>query len=165
MKTLTKMVLSLFPRQNNARVLSLTNNRLKGSISASIFALSNLHTLNLSRNELTRPVPGVNKMTELRVMILAENQLSGKFLAELPGAVAPFGFEREQAVGGAVVSHAGFAPLRVDSREPDVGPTQRTRIALRFSVPRPLASSALLTHPVFSNGTISPMASTTTSPP
>ncbi|KAI5570284.1 hypothetical protein BDE02_11G018000 [Populus trichocarpa] len=71
---------------SNLRVLSLTNNRLKGPIPSSLSSLPNLHTLDLSYNQLTGTVPPglFTGLSQLKVMILASNQLSG----ELPRIVS-----------------------------------------------------------------------------
>nr|GEW73337.1 hypothetical protein [Tanacetum cinerariifolium] len=58
------------------RVLSLTNNRLTGSIPDSLSDLQNLHTLDLSHNRLTGPVPP--SLQKMKVMVLAYNRLAGK---------------------------------------------------------------------------------------
>lgn len=59
-------------------VISLTNNRLTGSIPTSIFsALPNLHTLDLSHNQLTGTIPGsISQSSLLKVVILGSNKLS-----------------------------------------------------------------------------------------
>ncbi|KAL3603461.1 hypothetical protein D5086_004320 [Populus alba] len=71
---------------SNLRVLSLSNNRLKGPIPSSLSLLPSLHTLDLSYNQLTGTVPPglFTGLSQLKVMILASNQLSG----ELPRIVS-----------------------------------------------------------------------------
>ncbi|PWA35134.1 Leucine-rich repeat-containing protein [Artemisia annua] len=61
---------------NKLRVLSLTNNRLTGSIPESLSGLQNLHTLDLSHNRLTGPIPP--SLQKMKVMVLAFNRLAGK---------------------------------------------------------------------------------------
>ncbi|KAG6780106.1 hypothetical protein POTOM_016518 [Populus tomentosa] len=73
-------------RLSNLRVLSLINNRLKGPIPSSLSSLPNLHTLDLSYNQLTGSIPAglFTELAQLKVVILASNQLSG----ELPRMVS-----------------------------------------------------------------------------
>lgn len=60
-------------------VISLSNNRLTGSIPTSIFTLPNLHTLDLSHNQLTGTIPGsISELSSLKVVILGSNKLSGE---------------------------------------------------------------------------------------
>ncbi|KAL8196024.1 hypothetical protein R6Q57_025024 [Mikania cordata] len=67
-------------RLKNLRVISLTNNRLTGTIPASISELQNLHTLDLSHNELTGIIPSTlpSALPELRVLVLAYNNIAGE---------------------------------------------------------------------------------------
>nr|XP_043629218.1 receptor protein-tyrosine kinase CEPR1-like [Erigeron canadensis] len=67
-------------RLPNLRVLSLTNNRLTGSIPESITELKKLHTLDLSHNRLTGVIPAIltSSLLELRVLVLSFNNLAGE---------------------------------------------------------------------------------------
>ncbi|KAI3804264.1 hypothetical protein L1987_25682 [Smallanthus sonchifolius] len=67
-------------RNKNLRVISLTNNRLTGTIPASISELQNLHTLDLSHNKLTGVIPLAlaSALPDIRVLVLAYNNLAGE---------------------------------------------------------------------------------------
>lgn len=64
----------------NLRVLSLTNNRLTGTIPETISELQNLHTLDLSHNKLTGEIPPtlVSGLPDLKVLVVAYNNLAGE---------------------------------------------------------------------------------------
>ncbi|KAI3504212.1 hypothetical protein L1887_32757 [Cichorium endivia] len=66
-------------RLKNLRVISLTNNRLTGTIPETISELQNLHTLDLSHNKLTGVIPRTlaSALPELKVLVLAYNNLAG----------------------------------------------------------------------------------------
>ncbi|CAH1412284.1 unnamed protein product [Lactuca virosa] len=67
-------------RLKNLRVISLTNNRLTGTIPETISELQNLHTLDLSHNKLTGVIPPMlaSALPELKVLVLAYNNLAGE---------------------------------------------------------------------------------------
>ncbi|KAL7609813.1 probably inactive leucine-rich repeat receptor-like protein kinase IMK2 [Lactuca sativa] len=67
-------------RLKNLRVVSLTNNRLTGTIPETISELQNLHTLDLSHNKLTGVIPPTlaSALPELKVLVLAYNNLAGE---------------------------------------------------------------------------------------
>ncbi|WP_420635435.1 leucine-rich repeat domain-containing protein [Candidatus Palauibacter sp.] len=58
--------------------INLRDNRLEGSITAEIAALSSLQQLDLSQNQLSGEIPSeVGKLTDLQLLDLGENRLTG----------------------------------------------------------------------------------------
>ncbi|XP_076928864.1 uncharacterized protein LOC143592985 [Bidens hawaiensis] len=66
-------------RLKNLRIVSLTDNRITGTIPASFSELQYLHTLDLSHNQLTGSIPPeLTSLPDLKVLVLSSNKLVGK---------------------------------------------------------------------------------------
>lgn len=70
---------------NNAHVakLDLSNNKLKGRLPSNIGLLSHLDELEFSENNISGTLKGIERLTQLKLLYLADNQFSGQIPPEL----------------------------------------------------------------------------------